>query len=269
VPNISHLLLQAASPEVKIDFIRNTILPIIALYSAICANNWTLAEHRALDAPFTTAYRRILSLIPAPIPPPSSICPRPKKFCGNGLPRLSDHAQIMKWESFQRSIAIGGKAEEAINQLLERVPHHHLSTTTPIQTLSAKQWSSTHRYTARSLIEWAKESGISLARQAYTTRSEHEANESNHSALAACATLNQLWPDTELWGEDQELPHFTAFFTDGSFKPQEATTNDILSSDQHLRDTMAPEGRGGAWCMNTCLDFIIRMFISKEVIEAM
>ena len=233
---ISHLLLQAASPEVKIDFIRNKILPI-ALYSAICAN-WTLAEHRALDAPFTTAYKRILS---HPRTYPTALLYLPKKFCGNGLPRLSDRAQIMKWESFQRSIAVGGKAEEAINQLLERVPHHHLSTTTPIQTLSAKQWSPTHRYTARSLIEWAKESGISLARRAYTTRSEHEANEANHSALAACATFNQLWPDTELWGEDQELPHFTAFFTDGSFKPQEATTNDILSSDQHLRDN----GSGG------------------------
>ena len=88
---LSHLLIQAGSPQPKIDYIRFKILPII-LYSAQVAN-WTLAQYRNLDAPFTDAYRKLLSL---PKKSPQAIIYLPNKYCGIGMKKLSDLEQKFK-----------------------------------------------------------------------------------------------------------------------------------------------------------------------------
>lgn len=97
--HLDHLLLQPGSPQGKIDYIRNKVLPITR-YSAMVAN-WTLAQYRDLDRPCTRAYRKILAL---PNKFPAALIYLPKNQCGIGLPRLSDAAQVMKWKNFQKCI---------------------------------------------------------------------------------------------------------------------------------------------------------------------
>ena len=235
---LSHLLLQPGSPQVKIEYIRNKILPI-ALYTTLCAN-WALSKYRALDAPLSIAYRKILSL---PKHFPTALLYLPRKYCGIGLPRLSDRSQMMKWESFQRSLAIGGESKQAVNDIIERVPHTTLPTNQSINILQTTNWPTKRSYTARSFVEWAKESNMSLANRRFLTKKEHQQHLKNDSELARCAKQVQLWPDKEQWGDSQTLPHMSAFFTDGSYKPQAATTSDILTPDQQLRDN--GEGGGG------------------------
>ena len=55
---LEHLLDQPGPVHAKIDFIRFKILPIV-LHTARCAN-WSLAQYRKLDVPFTKAYKTIL-----------------------------------------------------------------------------------------------------------------------------------------------------------------------------------------------------------------
>ena len=49
--SLAHLLRQPGSPTIKIDYIRMKILPNI-LFTALCSN-WTLAQFRDLDRPFS------------------------------------------------------------------------------------------------------------------------------------------------------------------------------------------------------------------------
>ena len=254
---LSHLLLQAGSPQTKIAMIQSKILPV-ARYTAIVAN-WTLAQYRALDIPLSSAYRRILAM---PKKFPQALLYLPITTCGMGLPRLSDHAQILKWENFQRCLAVGGAPQRAVEQMLARLPQTTLPSTTRVRTLIPTSWPPRLRYTARSVVEWLHESELCLACRVDPTHEELEAHRENYAALRALATnahfwpspesttrlddlprelerigrRTELWPDPELWGHDQELPRVSAFFTDGSYSLKTPVLRDIITPEAHLRD---------------------------------
>ena len=86
---IEHLLDQPGTVPAKIDYIRFKILPII-LHTAQCSN-WSLAQYRSLDKPFTKAYKIILVL---PSHFPTALLYLPLDKGGIGLPRLSGRAQV-------------------------------------------------------------------------------------------------------------------------------------------------------------------------------
>jgi hypothetical protein len=101
--SLSHLLLQVGSPKVKIQYIRFKIIPI-AVATAQCSS-WTLQQYRALDKPFSRAYRTLLALHPKC---PETVLYLPSTDMGVGLPRFSDKAQLMKWQALLRCLAVGG-----------------------------------------------------------------------------------------------------------------------------------------------------------------
>jgi hypothetical protein len=88
---LSHLLTQAGSPQPKINYIIFKIIPII-LYTAQ-VSNLLLKQYRSLDAPFTEDYHKLLSL---PKQSPEATIYLPNKYCGIGLPKMSDLAQKYK-----------------------------------------------------------------------------------------------------------------------------------------------------------------------------
>jgi hypothetical protein len=55
---LSNLMIQPGSPQVKIDYIRFKIMPIVLYTGQV--SNWT--QYRLLDEPFTETYRKLLSL---------------------------------------------------------------------------------------------------------------------------------------------------------------------------------------------------------------
>jgi hypothetical protein len=85
---LSHLLTQAGLPQVKIDFIRFKIIPIILYMTQV--SNWLLKQYHSLDAPFTENYRKLLSL---PKQSPETIIHLLNKYCGIGLLKVSDLAK--------------------------------------------------------------------------------------------------------------------------------------------------------------------------------
>ena len=109
--SLDHLLRQPASPKIKIDYVRFKILPNI-LYTAICSNYWTIMAQFRL-------YRKFLCL---PAKSPTALLYLPQSMAGIGLPRVSDLAQIRKWEWFQRCSAVRGDPGSSVEDFLNRVP---------------------------------------------------------------------------------------------------------------------------------------------------
>jgi hypothetical protein len=251
---LSHLLHEAGSPQTKIEYIRNKILPI-ARYTGLVAN-WTLQQYRALDVPLSAAYRRILAL---PAKFPGDILYLTKKRCGIQLPCLSDQTQILKWENFQRCLAVGGAPARAVQACLDRVPQEPMDTSSVVRHVCHTQWPSKRRYTARSTVEWLHHSHMLLACRTADTPADHvqhlanmreleatgrathlwpvtDARPPQYSELERTAQRAQLWPDPEIWGPEQDMPAIQAFYTDGSYSPQRPTVADILTPESSLRD---------------------------------
>jgi hypothetical protein len=82
---------------------------------------------------------------------------------------------------------------------------------------------------ARSLVEWAGQSGLELACRVYqTTEEENEHNRCNQRIQELAQHL-ELWPDPGLFEEDQYLTTIKFFATDGFFKaePDSAPESDL------------------------------------------
>ena len=221
--------------------------------------NWSLAQYRRLDTPCSAAYRRILAL---PKKFPTALLYLSKQYCGIGLPRLSDSAQIMKWENFQRCLAVGGAPKKAITNMLNRLPQRPTPEQCNVRMLLAGRWPSHRAYTARSLVEWLAETNLHLACRLTPTLPDIISSRRNkdaisvlaerlafwpspssqpslpreHSELARLAKRLELHPDREIWAPSQTLLSVKAFFTDGSFFPRPPTIRDILTSERALRD---------------------------------
>lgn len=233
---LQHLLVQPASPQAKILYIRNKIAPII-LYSACCMD-WPLAAYKELDIPFIHAYRRILSL---PERTPREIYHLPTALCGIGLPCMADMAQIRKWNVIQRCQAVGGDTEHSINDMFARIPdgltqfdeYNHSAQ------LSREKWPNRPTFMVRSLIEWLAQSNLCC-----TQRNDHHSPHREGQLLSTLAKDLALQFDDELYlREDFEYFPLTSVTTDGSFKVTASTRADLLQPYSHLQDKAA--GGGG------------------------
>ena len=240
---LSHLLRQPASPTIKLDYIRFKILPII-LYTALCSS-WTLAQYRDLDTPFNQTYKKILCL---PTKLPTALLYLPTTLGGIGLPRASDKAQLMKWESFQRCSAVHGDPAHAVTAFLNRIPtlpstlpvNPHLRTipcpTTP------DSWPPT-ALTARSLVQWAHESKILLTCRTGTTTEEDIIAADNDNTITDLAFELDLWPDPRRSNDLCDCILLRLFATDGSYKAEPTNLRDIITPEKTLRDK--GKGAGG------------------------
>ena len=237
---LAHLLQQPASPMAKIDYIRFKIMPII-LYTAVCSN-WTLKQYRKLDAPFTATYRKILC---TPAKAPTAMFYLPQTMAGIGLPRVSDRAQIMKWESFLRCTAVYNDPEASVNAFLGRTPQPAINPEEHMQTLRcppATQWPR-QPLTARSLIEWAGESGLMLALRVSRSTSEQLYELGNHNTIQEKAEFLELVPDQQHGSGPTQFMPLRLFATDGSYTAIPEDMSDIITSESLLRDR--GKGAGG------------------------
>ena len=255
---LSHLIQQAGSPSTKIDYIRFKIMPIV-LYTALCSN-WSLAQYRLLDKPFTYHYKKILCL---PATSPGEMLYLPSSMAGVGLPRPSDRAQKLKWEALLRCNAVGREPKQSVHDFLDRIPSPPHPSDTPLRLLTCPDtWqceSCTHlkrdehmppaklcahyHITARSLIEWADESGLQLAMRTFLTEQDKEERTRTSDSIEELAKQLCLWPDPEMYGDEQELMNVRLFATDGSFSANPDSAEDIIAPEADLRDR--GKGSGG------------------------
>jgi hypothetical protein len=244
---LSNLLIAKGPVQAKVDYIRFKIMPEV-LYTAQ-VSNWSLSEYRRLDRPFTATYRKLLSL---PRTSPNTIIYLPNKYCGVGLPRVSDLAQRYKWNHLLRCQAIGGSLQTCMNQLLRRVPSERHPLRTPIEVIQPRHqgvkgavtpFQRGARYLARSILEWTAEMDMVIARRSYEDSQEVRDRQTNCTTIEKFARAARLWPDPELYGEEQELLSVQSYFTDGSFTTTMKNTADILADDRALQ--RVSHGSGG------------------------
>jgi hypothetical protein len=244
---MSNLLLQPGSPQAKISYVRFKIMPEI-LYTAQVAN-WSLAQYRTLDKPFSDTYKKLLSL---PRKSPATMLYLPTNLCGVGLPRVSDLAQRYKWNNLLRCQALGGSLRTCMNQLLNRVPGRRHPRRTPIRILqpvhqpgdaNPRPYKPGARYLARSLLEWTAEAGIVIAQRYYEDPQTLRDQEQNCVTIERHAQRAELWPNEEWFGAEQELRDVKNYFTDGSFRIKPRNTADILASEHDIKS--ASKGAGG------------------------
>ena len=236
---LSHLMQQPGSSQVKLDYIRFKIFPI-ALYTASCAN-WTLAQYRKLDTPFSTAYRQLLTI---PSKAPGTLLYLPQDVGGVGLPKFSDKAQLMKWQTFMRCLAVKGAPATSVNEFLARIPQSPLPGNERLTTVAGSpKWPRGKPLTARSTIEWLAESKLSACCRVANADERH-VQERNSTSIADLAEDLRLYPSDIYSDEDNaHLPPIRLLATDGSFTVQPRDTSDILTSETSLRD--AGTGAGG------------------------
>ena len=235
--HLTHLLVQTAPPGAKIDYILFKLLPTI-LTTAIVAN-WTLKQYRALDTPLSRAYRLILAF---PANAPEHILYMPKTEMGVGLPRLSDKAQVMKWETLVRCTVLGGPIADTVTALFDRLPPTTTSTTNYLRTISPptnkKQeisWPQGKRFLVRSLVEWFHQSNLSIT-LSLNNPTLREDQDRNNRSIADLAEDLRLWPSNIWDDEDNEnLPPVRLVATDGSFKIKPRGIFDLLTSEYELQ----------------------------------
>ena len=223
---LSHLIVQAGTPAVKIDYILFKLIPQV-MATAVCAN-WSLAQYRALDKPLSQMYRIILGLTPKF---PAALLYLPKSSMGIGLPRFSDKAQIMKWEALARSQAVGGPPASSVCDLFDRLPPETSTTTEFVRRLSPPSKWPQRRFLVRSLIEWWHESDLTLS-QRLTDPVTQDINYSNNLSLQSLAQDLRLHPDYALYSEEdnQNLPLIRLACSDGSFTVRPRGHYDIITS---------------------------------------
>jgi len=236
---ISHLLLQPGSPTVKLDYIHFKIIPI-ALATAVCAN-WSLKQYRHLDRPFTAAYRQLLAF---PAKAPEYLLYLPQKEMGVGLPRFSDKAQVMKWQSLMRCIAVGAEPEASVNSFFDRLPVTSSTVTKDIRTFSPPAtWPRNRRFIVRSLIEWLHQSDLAPCCR-LPDQVPHDDQSRTNTSIRDIAEHLLLWPNSDYTDEDNaNLPVIRLIATDGSFKIQPRGAFDIITPERDLRDI--GKGTGG------------------------
>ena len=237
--DLSHLMIQKGSPKVKIDYILFKIIPIV-IATALCSN-WTLKQYRELDRPFSAAYRRLLCL---PDKFPTSLIYLPLTEMGIGLPRFSDKAQLMKWQSLLRCLAVGGDPELSMQGFIDRLPADASQVTDELRRLTKPaRWPRRKPLIMRSLIEWFDESGLSPTVRLQSILPPEERDRTS-LAISTIAEDLRLWPSDIYSDEDNaNLPPIRLIATDGSFRVQPRSLADIITPERELRNH--GKGAGG------------------------
>ena len=226
---LAHLVVQAGSPGVKIDCMLFQLIPRI-MATAVCAN-WTLKQYRALDKPFSSIYRLILGL---PRNFPAALLYLPRAQMGIGLPRLSDKAQILKWEALARSQAVGGDPADSVLAFFDRLPPSASETKDFIRRVSPPDKWPTKRLFVRSLLEWWHESKLTMSCRLIDPRTQDE-NYSHNRSLATLAQDLRLHPSVLYSDEDNlNLPLMRLTCSDGSFVIKPRGHFDIITCQDVL-----------------------------------
>ena len=251
---LDHLLDQPASPTVKIDYILFKILPILTA-RAICGN-WTLTTYRKLDIPLNRAFKLLLAI---PRSYPVALLYTPTSRGGVGLPRLSDSVQLMKWAAIKRSDALGGPARSSIHALLTRIPYNVLKVNTEVlNNLEPHRLTSHKHLLARSVADWAQESGLTITR-----RIRHTVNAPSrfvdHTLSTIAAEVRQ-----RLDPSSSGSISLSCIATDGSFTPPPQSFNSLLDNKPSSFGT----GAGAIVFMSsdpTCSHIAIRIVSAEPI----
>lgn len=226
---LSHLIVQPGSPNPKIDYIQFKLLPQV-LATAICSN-WSLKQYRDLDKPLSKIYRILLAL---PAKFPQALIYLPKSLMGIGIARLSDKAQLMKWEALARSQAVGADPGNSARAFLDRLPPSTSTTKDFVTRLGAPARWPRERFFARSIIEWLTEAGLNLAKRSIDPATLDE-NFSDNRRLDTMAEDLRLHPCSLYSDEDnQNLPRKLLTCTDGSFDVRPRGYYDIITAESEL-----------------------------------
>jgi hypothetical protein len=114
-------------------------------------------------------------------------------------------------------------------------PHH------VTETKNVKDFPNSPSYTARSLLEWTKESGICIASRVYEDSQVMRDRGGCTITIEKHAKAAELWPD-EIFGDDQTLRDIKFFATDGAYKVSTTGARDIITSTDVLRNNGAGSG---------------------------
>jgi hypothetical protein len=96
---------------------------------------------------------------------------------------------------------------------------------------------------ARSLLEWAGESGLQLEQREVETSEEEIHNRNNQDTVTELAQLLDFWPDPRRATTTEDLTSLRLFATDGSYKAEPDNAAEILTSESIIRDK--GKGAGG------------------------
>jgi hypothetical protein len=89
---------------------------------------------------------------------------------------------------------------------------------------------------ARSLLEWAGESGLQLAQREVETPEEDIHNRNNQDKITELAQLLEFWPDPRRAATTEDLTPLRLFATYGSYKAEQENTDKILTLEPAIHD---------------------------------
>ena len=205
--NLGIILNTRASVPAKEMIIRVQILPKLQ-YRANKAS-WPLRKYDALDRMMATALRKLYRL---PASYPTSLLYLPSDQSGYNFPRISDQAQLQKWATLNRSIAIGGKTRDAALTMVQRA------------TVDPPPFS----LYLTSMLQWAKSFDVSLH-----VKTQEEYLAPDFDTMRRALQLD----DPEML---RRFP-IQQIVTDGSYTPRDCDFRDIFSS----QDSLNSGGKGG------------------------
>ena len=128
----------------------------------------------------------------------------------------------MKWRAFHRSAAVGLQAEQAIHDIISRLPKQIHATQPLFHIQISRDWYPQRKLIARSLVEWLEQSGLSLTRCVPETSTQTQLRNRHHSTLEKVAEVMHTWFDPEIHDLDLPLLPLSYYVTDGSYtKPKQ------------------------------------------------
>jgi hypothetical protein len=136
-------------------------------------------------------------------------------------------------------LAIHGNSGASIETMLNCVfAQPQLNTEDPVRMLpcpAAKKWTR-WLLTARSLLEWAGESGLQLAQREIETSKEEIHNRNNQDTTTKLAQLFNFWPNPHRATTTEDVALLRLFATYGFYKDKPDNTAENLTSESSIRN---------------------------------
>jgi hypothetical protein len=166
----------------------------------------------------------------------------PNKYCGIGVPKVSDLTQKYKWNNLLGCQGLGHSPAQCINELLDHFPASKNPRATPIEVICPRHVTANSttdlkmgaRLIACSILEWTKESKIVIASRVFEDHQIVRYRIDNTNIIEKYERQAQLWPHKEIFSQDQVLRDVKFYVTDGSFKAKNTGAKDIITSEQTL-----------------------------------
>ncbi|MFN8789846.1 MAG: hypothetical protein ACK5Y2_00140 [Bdellovibrionales bacterium] len=208
-----HLLARIATPRCKLEVLLKQIVPKALYVGSKCS--WSLAQYEDLEKPITAALRSILKLGPTF---PTDLIYMPYDQCGVGAPSLSDLCQMHKWSSLQNSIAAGGEAERAAEDILSRAYEVNPRINGEYQFAGLHSVRQGVSYLT-SLVQWLQRAGLVISRldpSLHPATVPYDELGFNTSEIDRCAVELGLAP-SPLYPDAQLDLACSAIFTDATY----------------------------------------------------